>query len=268
MATAMLDGLEALDEPPELTVCDPSELARTRHQRAGRKVAAHPSELASAQVVVLAFKPQHLPGASDALNAALPDGALVVSVLAGVSCDTLQSCLPRCRVVRVMPNTPMAVLQGMSGVAGGSTATPEDIEIAASLCRPSGEVLVVPEARLDAITAVSGSGPAYFFRFCEVLVQAAQDELDFSDAEARLLVSQTAHGALAYLGAEDGFPAARLRRQVTSPGGTTEAALKVFDDGDLAGLAAGALVAAAGRARELDSAAAERLTAVTKGRVA
>lgn len=256
MATAMIEGLESLDEPPEQVICDPSPEVRERHRRAGRRVVATPSELDAPDVVVVAFKPQHLPGASLDLLEALPADTLVVSVLAGVSTATIESYLPGVRVVRVMPNTPMAIGEGMCGVAGGQTATEQDVELAASLCRPAGEVLIVPEDRIDAITAVSGSGPAYFFRFCEVLVKAAREELDFSDEEARLLVSQTARGAISYLSAEDDFPASRLRRAVTSPGGTTEAALNVLDDGGLADLATAALSAACTRAGELDAAAA------------
>ncbi|TVQ87342.1 MAG: pyrroline-5-carboxylate reductase [Deltaproteobacteria bacterium] len=268
MATAMVEGLESLDEPPSITLCDPSEAARQRHRRAGRRTVAGPAQLDRPRVIVLAFKPQHLAAAAPDLDACLPDDALVVSVLAGVSTQTLHACFPRARVVRVMPNTPMAIGQGMAGVAAGDRATPHDVETAAALCRPSGEVLIVPEARLDAITAVSGSGPAYFFRFCEVLVRAAREELDFSDAEARLLVSQTAKGAIAYLDSEEGFPAQRLRSEVTSPGGTTEAALRVFDQGGIAELAENALRAAAHRARELDAAASARMQRLDRGRVA
>lgn len=268
MATAMIEGLESSDEPPSITICDPSESARSRHRAAGRRAVAGPAELRRPSLIVLAFKPQHLATAAPALDASLPDDALVVSVLAGVSTATLEACFPRARVVRVMPNTPMAVGLGMSGVAAGARATGHDVELAATLCRPSGEVLVVPEARLDSLTAVSGSGPAYFFRFCEVLVHAAREQLGFSEGEARLLVSQTARGAIAYLDAEEGFPASRLRHEVTSPGGTTEAALQVFDQGGLAELAEQAMRAAAHRARELDLAASARMAHLDRGRVA
>ena len=106
---------------------------------------------------------------------------------------------------------------------------------------------------MNAITAISGSGPAYFFRFCEIMVQAAKEVGGFSNEEAELLVRQTAQGAMAYLASQDGFPAARLRREVTSPGGTTEAALKVFSEGRLDRLVSQAIQSAISKGQELDA---------------
>lgn len=253
MASAMIAGLDALEDSPTIVVCDPSESVRARHGSNGHKTLTGLAELRNAQILILAFKPQHFAAAVPDLQAALAPDALVVSIMAGISCQRIESALPNARVVRVMPNTPMAVNEGMSGVAGGSRATDSDVDIAAGICEPSGKVLRVDEDRMDAIAAVSGSGPAYFFRFCEVLVEAAKTTGGFSDAEARLLVSQTAKGAIAYLDSQDGFPAARLRQEVTSKGGTTFAALQVFDEGGLARLAQEAMSAAIARAKELDS---------------
>ena len=114
-----------------------------------------------------------------------------------------------------MPNTPMAVGEGMSAVAAGSRATRADLDVAAAICAPSSQVMRVEESRIDDVAAVSGSGPAYFFRFCEVLMEAAQTQCGFSEAEARQLVSQTAKGAIAYVDSQADFPVARLRRLCT-----------------------------------------------------
>ncbi len=255
MATAMIQGLETLDACPTLRVCDPLDVVRQRHVQAGRVVVADVGELRQPSFVVLAIKPQMFPSVAPGLAAVIAPDALVVSVMAGISCGVIEAALPTARVVRVMPNTPMAVGRGMAGIAPGSRALAGDVDAAEALCAPSAEVLRVAESMLDAVTAVSGSGPAYFFRFCEVLMDAAQTQCGFSEDEARLLVSQTAQGSMAYLAAQDGFPAARLRAEVTSPGGTTAAALAVFDQGDLAGLARAALAAAVARAAELNAGA-------------
>lgn len=253
MATAMIDGIESLDRAPAVQVIDVSSEVLARHDERGRQVTDELVDgLARTSVVFLAVKPQHLASMREELAAALRPGTLLISVLAGTPCAALESFLPESvRITRVMPNTPMAVGEGMCAVAAGARADEADVELTAALCRPSAEVLVVPESRMDAITAVSGSGPAYFFRFCEVLMNAARDELDFSEAEARLLVCQTAKGASEYLAATEGFPAGKLRRQVTSKGGTTAAALSVFDEGGLEQMARDALNAAVNRASEL-----------------
>ena len=253
MASAMIRGLETLPDGPTVRVCDPVADVRARHERAGRRVVEGVDALSDVRLVVLAIKPQKFSQVAPGLAATLTEDALVISVMAGISCAVIEAALPRARVVRVMPNTPMSVGRGMAGVAPGARARAADVDLAEALCAPSAEVLRVDEAKLDAVTAVSGSGPAYFFRFCEVLMEAAQAQCGFSEDEARLLVSQTAQGSMAYLAAQDGFPAARLRAEVTSPGGTTAAALAVFDGGGLASLTRAALAAAMARAAELNA---------------
>jgi pyrroline-5-carboxylate reductase len=149
-----------------------------------------------------------------------------------------------------MPNTPLAIGKGMVGLCAGANATARDLDVAEAVYAPSGKVLrVSDEARMDAITAVSGSGPAYFFRFAEALVEGAM-ALGFTRDEAVLLVGQTGAGSWDYL-LRQGFEAKRLREQVTSPGGTTAAALKVMDDADYVGLLTRALQAAERRGKEL-----------------
>jgi len=163
----------------------------------------------------------------------------------------LASFLPAgARVVRAMPNTPLAIGQGMVGLCAGAHADAGDLALAEALFTPCAKVLrVTDEARMDAITAVSGSGPAYFFRLAEALVDAAMS-MGFTADEAQLLVGQTGAGAWEYL-LRSGFQAKRLREQVTSPGGTTAAALAVLEAADFTGLWTRALAAAEQRGREL-----------------
>ena len=146
----------------------------------------------------------------------------------------------------------MMIGQGMVGLCAGTHAADDDLALTEELFGAAAKTLRITEDRMDALTAVSGSGPAYFFRFCETMVASAE-ELGFTADEARLLVSQTASGAINYLCAQDGFPAGLLRQQVTSPGGTTQAALETMDAHDLAGIMSKALQAAEQRGKELAS---------------
>ena len=138
----------------------------------------------------------------------------------------------------------------MVGICAGANATARDLDIAEAVFAPCGQVLrVADESRMDAITAVSGSGPAYFFKFAEALVEAAM-AIGFTRDEAILLVGQTGAGSWAYL-QRSGFEAKKLREQVTSPGGTTAAALKELDDAQFNALVVRALQAAERRGKEL-----------------
>ena len=253
MATAMLSGVTARPDAPPVVICDPNPEVRARHEDLGRETIASLSELREVQVAVLAFKPQHFQGAIDALKAALAEDALVISVMVGISTTTIADALPGVRIVRTMPNTPMAVGEGMTGVAAGIGASEADVALATFICSCSGQVLQVKESQIDDIAAVSGSGPAYVFRFCEAMVHAAQSQCGFSEAEAEQLVRQTVLGAVTYLCQQEGFPAARLREQVTSPGGTTQAALSVINDAELDAIMVNAMEAAQRRAKELNA---------------
>jgi pyrroline-5-carboxylate reductase len=252
MAIAMAKGLAALPVPPSLTVSSPTTTRHAAFQALGaRTLTDNVAALAGADLVVLACKPQKAAEVVPPLAAAWPASAVLVSLLAGTPTARLEGWLPPgAKVVRSMPNTPLAVGLGMVGVCAGRHASPADLERAESLFAPCGKVLrLADEARMDALTAVSGSGPAYFFRLAEALVDAAM-ALGFSRDEAVLLVGQTGAGAWAFL-QQSGFEAARLRQQVTSPGGTTAAALGVLEQRDFTGLWRDALAAAEARGREL-----------------
>ncbi|MFW5752559.1 MAG: pyrroline-5-carboxylate reductase [Planctomycetota bacterium] len=252
MASAIIAGLATLDTVPPLGICDPDHGVRTRHSAAGHLVTDDPGvAIAEREVIVLAVKPNLLATAAEAVAPHLRPDQLVVSVLAGTPTASLEAALPAgTRVVRAMPNTPLAIGEGMVGLCAGAHATAADLAQAERLFATCGRVLRVDETMMDALTAVSGSGPAYVFRFAEALVAGAT-ALGFSDTEAQLLVGQTLKGATDYLFAQEGFPAGRLREEVTSPGGTTAAALGELDAGDFMAVVARALVAARDRAQEM-----------------
>jgi pyrroline-5-carboxylate reductase len=213
-------------------------------------------------VIVLAVKPQVMPQVLEDLaeKAGRADGhrRLVVSVAAGVSIAAITKILHRglnkdaaanLPVIRVMPNTPALVGAGMSAIAGGHLAKEDDLEFVQELLRPCGMVLIVDEREMDAVTAVSGSGPAYVFFLAEVMMEAAL-ALDLSPEQAKILVLATVEGAAKLLNAGDKTPE-QLRRQVTSPGGTTQAAMEVLEEKGVRRAFIDAIGAASRRSREL-----------------
>lgn len=202
-----------------------------------------------ADIVVLAVKPQQFSEVLPALSAAV-DRALFVSIAAGITTARIERALgPSARVVRVMPNTPALVGAGISALCAGSRAAADDLAVAETLLRAVGATVRVEERLMDAVTAVSGSGPAYVFRVMEAL-EAAAIAQGLAPEQARILVVATVAGA-GQLAASSGRAPSELREQVTSKGGTTEAALKVLDARDVTGAFSDAVAAAARRAREL-----------------
>jgi pyrroline-5-carboxylate reductase len=252
MAGAMIKGLRALPRPPAITVAEPDPAKRAVFTAQGLTATAdNGMATAAGAVVVLAIKPQMAAQVVPEIGAAWTEDKLLVSILAGTPTAKLERWLPRgARVVRAMPNTPLAIGMGMVGLCRGANARDADLSSAEALFAPCAKVLrVADEGRMDAVTAVSGSGPAYFFAFAEALVDAAL-ALGFTRDEAVLLVAQTGAGSWQYL-LGSGFEAAKLREQVTSPGGTTAAALQAMTEGGFAALMARALAAAERRGREL-----------------
>lgn len=180
----------------------------------------------SAQVM-LAIKPQTLAQVARELNAVDVQRQIVLSIMAGISTRKIDEAIGRqARVVRIMPNTPLMVGCGMAGIALGAGAAPGDDELATRLFGAVGKTIRVEEDKLDAITAVSGSGPAYVFYLAQAMQQAAV-QLGLGE-HADLLVEQTILGAAKLMQRSDDSPA-ELRRKVTSPGGTTEAAVTHLD---------------------------------------
>jgi pyrroline-5-carboxylate reductase len=203
-----------------------------------------------ARLVILGVKPAQITALLDEIALSLHPEALVVSVAAGVTSRTMEDHV-RQPVVRAMPNTPALIGRGVTGVSGGSRATTTQLALAASLFRTVGTVIELPESQIDALSTISGSGPAYVFLLIEEVTRAAE-ELGFDEDVAALMVQQTFLGASLLLDSGQDDPA-ELRRRVTSPKGTTERAVTVLQEAHLAELFGRAAQAALARARELSA---------------
>lgn len=211
---------------------------------------SNPEAVRDADVVVLAVKPQGMEALLAELRDALPRAALVISIAAGVTTSRIEAALGgERRVVRVMPNTPCLVGCGVSAIAPGASAGEADLAMATRLLEASGVVVPVTEEKMNAVTAVSGSGPAYFFYFIEAILTVAE-EIHLDQATARTLAVATMEGAARLL-RESGLPPEELRRRVTSEGGTTEAAMKVLEERAVSATLQDAVIAAERRARVL-----------------
>lgn len=201
-----------------------------------------------AAIVLLGVKPAMVSETLAALAPALDPAALVISVAAGVTTATMESLVPN-PVLRAMPNTPAIVGKAVTGLAAGARAAGEQLALGRALFETVGAVIEVPEGQIDALSTISGSGPAYVFYLVEELTRTAID-LGFAPEVAARLVTGTFDGAIALLKASDDSPAS-LRAQVTSPRGTTERAIAVMQRADLKGMFDRATAAALTRAREL-----------------
>ena len=254
MGSALVGGLLAAGHPPSrIRVADSEASCRAScASRYGVVVTADNLEACrDADVVVLAVKPQHLRTVTLALAPGVVDGQLVVSIAAGITLDHLEAWLGRGRaIVRAMPNTPAQIGRGAAALCANGTVTAAQRALAGRLLECVGlAVWLDDEHLMDAVTALSGSGPAYVFLLIELLERAGC-ELGLPAALSRSLSLATVEGA-ARLAQGSEHDAASLRRQVTSPGGTTERALQSFADADLAGIVLRALAAARDRGREL-----------------
>jgi len=259
MARALAHGLVAkrVFRPDQMVAADLDAQARRRFTRATgvAAVADNLAVVATAPAIVLAVKPQTIGGVLREIGAeiAAPRAAarkLFVSIAAGITLVTLEEALPGARVIRVMPNAPAMVGEGMAALVRGRRATAADQAFVVKLFSAVGQALVLKdEALIDAVTALSGSGPAYVYLFIKALADAATAE-GLAPAQALAMALQTVRGAAAQMGQSKLSPA-ELIRMVASPGGTTEAALKKFDELNFAQVVAAAVKAAAGRSREL-----------------
>lgn len=201
-------------------------------------------------VIFLAVKPQDLDTVLSELSQSLKKETLLISIAAGKTTKFIESKLANTNpVVRVMPNTPAQIGKGVSAISPGASATNDHLSLAKDLLSASGLVVEVAEENQDAVTALSGSGPAYFFNFIEAMIKAGVN-LGLTQEVATQLAIGTIAGSAAML-QESGIDAATLRKNVTSPNGTTAAALKVFSDSNLEKIVADAMAAAKKRAQEL-----------------
>lgn len=205
---------------------------------------------ASARIILVGVKPAMVPDLLREIAPSLREDAIVVSLAAGVTLATFAEGLgDGVRVIRSMPNTPATVGKAVTGLAAGAAATPDDLALVRQLFELVGAVVEVPEEKIDALSTISGSGPAYVFLLIEELTKAAIGK-GFDEADARLMAEQTFIGATALLVASGEEPA-ELRRRVTSPKGTTERAVMVLQDAHLDEVFAEATDAALARAKEL-----------------
>ena len=208
--------------------------------------------ISEADAVFLAVKPQDFETCIEDLKVELRDGALLVSLLAGVKISRIESSVgSRARVIRVMPNTPLLLGEGMSVISKGKSGSETDLAWVSKLLSNSGKTLDVDEELMDAVTAVSGSGPAYFYGFVDAMIKAAI-KLGLREQDAKLLVHQTLIGA-AKMVQDSGKDAATLRGEVTSPSGTTAAALSSFHTNGWEEIVYKAMKAAMDRSRELSN---------------
>jgi len=255
MATSLIAGLIADGYAPQsIQVSDPNPEQRNRLQdRFGiRTFADNREALDAAETLVLCIKPQMAAKVCADIAPVLADSRpLVLSIMAGVPESAMQRWFgTELPIVRAMPNTPAMVQTGAIGLHASPEVDAEGRNRAETIMRAAGLVRWVSEEfKIDAVTAISGSGPAYFFLFMEAMEEAGVS-LGLDAETARLLTIQTALGA-AKMAMESNDPPSRLREQVTSPGGTTERALSVFNEADLHTLVAKAATAARDRAIEL-----------------
>ncbi len=253
MAGAMVQGLlrSGACAPADITVIGGNDSTAVDLSKAtGVRVATTPAELlAGADAVVLACKPQQFADL-DKSYASLAQGKLVLSILAGTRLATIGAFFSSARnVARAMPNTPGAVGQGISARCSATPLTAADAQIVDAILSGLGPVIELPESMFDAVTAVSGSGPGFFFEYVAAYEEAAV-ALGFTPEQAKLLVRQTFSGSLALLAATGETPV-NLRIQVTSPGGTTKAGLDAMEAGKFRAIVASALIAAKQRGEEL-----------------
>lgn len=209
------------------------------------------NELAiSCDVLFLAVKPQDLGDLLAKFHKSLNEKCLIISIAAGKTTTFIESGIGQNNpVIRVMPNTPAQIGKGVSAISAGKYATTENMKEAFALLSGCGIVVELPESQQDSVTAMSGSGPAYFFNFVEEMIKSGV-ALGLPNEIATELAIGTIVGAAAML-QESGLDAATLRKNVTSPNGTTAAALNVFSESDLSGIINKAMTAAKNRAQEL-----------------
>jgi pyrroline-5-carboxylate reductase len=221
-------------------------------ERYGVEVAGNIEAAERADTVILVVKPQDMAGLLDEISQVIRPDQLVISLAAGISTATLERGLPEgVAVVRVMPNTPALVDEGMAAVSAGTHCDEEHVLLAEDLLRATGRVTRVPENQQDAVTAISGSGPAYLFFVVEAMIEAGV-HLGLPRATATELVVQTMVGSAKLL-RETGEHPTVLRERVTSPGGTTAAAVRQLEDHKVRAAFMTALEAARDRSRELAS---------------
>ena len=254
MASAIIGGLVEAGVPSEnISVSDPleSNLQRLNESWSVKTSSSNLDVIAGSDIVILAVKPQVLLAVCEEIRQQLAEGCLVLSIAAGLSSAKIDQALGGSRaVIRCMPNTPALVKQGASVLVANSLVSEAQKQAAESILAAVGTVSwIEDEAQMDAVTAVSGSGPAYFFLVIESMIDAGVS-LGLDAELAQKLALQTALGA-AQLACDSEDPVAELRRKVTSPNGTTERAIQTFESKELREIFRQAMEACALRSQEL-----------------
>lgn len=255
MAEALVRGILAkqIVSASDILISDP--LSRRREFLAaefGVRVTAENLECLAAQTVILAVKPNNLKAVLTRLGNNWPPETSLVSILAGITLDQIAAYLPKeTSVIRVMPNTPALIGQGMAGLVGNASTSPEQRQLALSLFEAVGEVVEIPEEYMDAVTGLSGSGPAYVFLMIEALIEAGVFQ-GLPRRIARQLVLQTIIGSSQMVKETNKHPA-ELKEQVTSPGGTTAAGLMVLESAAIRSILISAVDAATKRSHQLSN---------------
>lgn len=255
MAEAIVSGMIASDfcAPEKMILTDirPTQLANLK-KKYGVLISADNCVVETARIVVLAVKPQAMMEALKGIAPVLHRETLVISIAAGIRASKIEAALGGGhRIVRVMPNTPALIGQGASAIAGGSHTTEADLEVAERILGCVGLTVRVEEKDLDAVTALSGSGPAYVFYLLEGMLAAAE-KMGLDKKTARMLALKTVEGS-ARLMNDSGEAADALRAKVASKGGTTEEAIRTLDEAGVKDALIAALLAAQKRSIELSN---------------
>jgi len=253
MAEAIIKGMvlsSRINVQGEIHVAEPNEERRMYLQQAyGISATASNKEVAaSCNIIILAVKPQNMESVLDEIANDITDKKVVVSIAAGITLSYLASKLKTELIIRVMPNTPALVQEGMSVMSLCGCFYGKELDMVKSILLSVGKVLVLPEEQMNAVTALSGSGPAFVALFTDAMTDAGV-KLGLNRSDAVELAVQTVLGTAKLL--DTGVSAENLRKMVTSPGGTTAAGLKVFEEKGFMGIVEEALKAAQVRADEL-----------------
>ena len=254
MAEAILTGLEKSGKDlKNVSVFDPNprRLAELESLLGISSVPDTPTGIQTADIVIIAVKPQVLPNVLPEIASAVKSNAVVVSIAAGITLKVLEKALPEQKVIRVMPNTPLMVGEGMSGLCKGTFVSEEDLAVVEEIFSASGKTLIVKENLIDALSGISGCGPAFMYLFIEALMDAGVLN-GLTRKEACLLAAQTMLGS-ARMVLETGEEPAKLKGQVTSPGGTTIAGIKELEKAALRGAVMDAVTATIQRSKELEN---------------
>jgi pyrroline-5-carboxylate reductase len=251
MAEAMIKGMTS-QGMKDILVSDPKE-ERRQYIRKNYNVETTESNtqiVASCDIVILAVKPQNMDEVIEEIGEEVTDNKTVVSIAAGITLAFLSSKLKTKKLIRVMPNTPALVQKGMTVMSLCECFSDRDMAVVREIFMSIGEVITLPEKYMNAVTAVSGSGPAFITYFIEGMIESGI-KLGLKNDDARILAVQTAIGTSQLL--DTGMSPSKLREMVTSPGGTTAAGLKILYEKGFKDILSAAIEAAKNRSKELGS---------------